>query len=170
MADKRKSKSKDEKKLADLLDNMVMEARGHVGAEETVYLLSLLSNLEAKIADLRRHVANKDIYKVALEAMDVHYFYDQISYDRSNRTAKVFKTEANQEKARAKKVSNAAIRKQEITQAVRQRLIDHPRDSIEYARKIVADEHKDENGKSLPGWSLENIRLLTRGMKKPNKK
>jgi hypothetical protein len=65
------------------------------------------------------------------------------------------------------KHSKAEAHKKEIIAAVRKRLSDSPKDSVDYAKRRVADEHSDDDGASLPGWSYGTICRATRGMKRP---
>jgi hypothetical protein len=72
--------------------------------------------------------------------------------------------------ARESKGTKAQKRHSEISAAVGARLLDHPRDSLDFARHRVAEEHCDAKGKPLPGWSYATIRRVTLRLKKPKRK
>lgn len=62
--------------------------------------------------------------------------------------------------ARRKKLDIAKTRGLKIFAAVKRRLKDHPRDSIDYARRKVAEEHVGERG-----WSYTQIKRWSWNMK-----
>lgn len=72
--------------------------------------------------------------------------------------------------ARKAKSTKTEERHQKIREAVTQRLLAHPHDSVAYAGQCVASEHRDAQGHPLPGWSDESIKRATKGMKPPPRK
>ena len=154
-------KKMDKDKLTAILSDMVDYAEP-LGCDENGEPGFYLRKLKAHIERLWAEASKGDVYGVALAAMDAHYYFDKIVFQRDELERKAIQAEQSPKTARDEKTRKAEQRADEIKTAVRKRMKDHPRDSLTYARERVAEEFEAQ-GKGK-GYSLTSVRRAMKGM------
>jgi hypothetical protein len=121
-----------------------------------------------RVAELREALESKSKNAVAYQGIMLGTVFERliVRHNAEHHAKHGKESSRGLGKARDSKAGNAAQRKQEIIAALRQRLQDHPRDSVTYARGQIAKQYKDTGGRPLPGYSLAQIKRCTKGIKK----
>ncbi len=165
-----------EERLEAIVDELWYIADAFVGEDENLRVL--LGKLGDSVPRLWTAIDKGNPYRVALAALAVGRRFDDIFRplrDQEGETLatsyqQVGKAFANLSEARKAKTTKSEERHDKIREAVTQKLLANPRNSIAYAAQLVAAEHQDEKEHPMPGWSPTSIKRATKGMKKPNRK
>jgi hypothetical protein len=163
------TKNSDQTGLLESLQRATRRTAGTIDAETKEELQAISAVIEPELAKrVRQDLSTRPVWFDAIFAYHVKQllmlgFVMGRSDEHRKRLHDLVVT-------RSGKSRKARERQREIVAALKRRLQEHPRDSVDYARHVLASKIDPQTGEPRKNWSYSSIRRATTGVKKPKRK